>query len=174
MRKFAIGLLLGFLVAVPIAVHPQQQPERIVVGVPLQIGMPKETVISQIVERGFSPKKTEGAAEETWTVSRKDDPNEDDPVGVLVFTNARLSWASRAWASSAEPQTAKLARSFYFLLKSFEQKGNTSCTIDTVNGEGPSTDFKQLSIHCGGRTATLYVTKLKDQQPSVSLDEQIK
>jgi hypothetical protein len=171
MRNLFIGLLLGFLIAVPIA-HTQQQPESIVVGVPVQIGMAKDVAISQIAEHGLTVTQLQGS--EQWIVQQKNDQNQYDIVGALTFNNSRLSWASRTWVSNADPAAAKLARNFYFLVKSFEDHGNTSCVIDTQKQEGPDFDHDSLSVHCGRRTATLYVTKYKDQQPATSLDETIK
>src|SRR5260370_39171796 len=115
-----------------------------------------------------------GKNEYQWIWSEKNDRNEYDIMGVLTFTDSRLSWASRSWATSTDAETAKLARSFYFLLKSFEDNGKTSCVIETEKQESPDLDNKQLSIHCGKRTATLYVTAYKDQRPAASLDEMIK
>jgi hypothetical protein len=171
MPNFSIGVLFGLLIAVPVA-FTQQQPERIVIGAPLQIGMAKDTAISRIVEQGFTVNKVKD--EEMWIVSKKNDHNEYDTVGTLSFTDSHMSWASRSWATSTDAETARLARSFYFLLKSFEDHGNTSCIIETEKQESPDLDNKQLSIHCGKRTATLYVTAYKDQRPAASLDETIK
>jgi hypothetical protein len=171
-RNLAIGILLGFLVAVPIA-YTQQQPERIVIGeTPLQIGIARDSAISQIAEHGLTVNKMNGE-EEMWIVSRKNDRNEYDTLGMLTFINSRLSGASRSWASSTDPATTKLARNFYFLLKSFEDDGNTSCTIATQKQESPDFDNKQLLIHCGKRTAMLYVTAYKDQKPAATLSETI-
>jgi hypothetical protein len=107
-------------------------------------------------------------------VTQKNGHGEYDTVGTLTFTNSRLWWASRPWDSSSDPAAAKLARNFYFLLKSFEDDGNTSCTINTKSNEAADLDHKAIEIHCGKRVATLYVIAYKDQQPQATLDETIR
>jgi len=62
----------------------------------------------------------------------------------------------------------------YFLLKSFEDNGKTSCTISTETREAPELDHKSIEILCGKRVATLFVTAYKNQGPSATLDENIR
>jgi hypothetical protein len=178
MRNLLIGLLLGILLAVAVA-YTQQQPEQIHVGMTtLQIGMAKDTAISQLAEKSYHLSKgeslTKGEGEETWAVAQKNDHNEFDLIGMLTFTNGRLTWASRIWASTTDPGSAKLGRNLYFLLKSFEDSGNVACTIESETSEAPELDSKGVSIHCGKRTAKVYVVKYKEQEPATSLDETIK
>lgn len=169
MRNLLIGILLGLLIAVPVA-FTQQQPERIVIGVPLQIGMTKDVVISRIAEQGFKIEKAKD--DDMWVISKKTEGSNDyDIVGMFRATDSHISWASRSWTTSADAGATKMARSFYFLVKSFEDTGNTSCSIQTERVDSPNLDNKQLSIRCGKRTAVLYVTVSKDEMPVVSLDE---
>jgi hypothetical protein len=165
--SFLLGVLSCLLVVLPAMT---QQEERIVIGVPLQIGMSKDTAINRIAERGLTITENEGM----WLVTEKNDRNEYDVVGTLKFANSRLSWASRRWISSTDAGAAKVVRNLYFVLKSFEDQDNTSCTIGTKNVENQDTDSKALLIRCGKRTAMLAVAAYKDQRPEASLDETIK
>jgi hypothetical protein len=171
-RNLLIGVLMGLLVAGPIA-YTQQPPESIEVGgVLLQIGTPKDSVISKLAQKGLmiTPVKDSDSV----AVQAKNEHGDYDVVGMLSFTNSRLRWASRSWDYSSDPGAAKLARSFYFLLKSFEENGNTSCTISTKTQEATELDHKSIEILCGKRVATLFVTTYKNQRPSATLDENIR
>jgi hypothetical protein len=173
MRNLIFGVLLGILVAVPIAYTQQQRPESIEIGgVLLHIGMPQDSVISKIAESGLTVTHVNYST--NWVVSQKNDKNEFDALGMLAFTDSRLTWASRSWGDSADSGAAKLARSFYFLLKSFEDAGNTSCTISTHTQEAPDLDQKSTDIRCGKRAVAFYVVAYKDQRPTATLDETIK
>jgi hypothetical protein len=172
MRNLLIGLLLGLLIAVPVT-YPQQQPEQIYIGMTtLQLGMAKDRAISQLAEKSYHLSKLEGQDE--WVVDQKNDQNKFEPIGTLTFTNGPLTWASRTWASTTEPGSAKLVRSLYFLVKSFEDSGNAACTIESETREAQELDSKVVSIHCGKRTARMHSVKYKDQEPETTLDETIK
>jgi hypothetical protein len=173
MRNLFIGLLIGFLLAVPIA-YTQQQPESIEVGgVLLRLGMAQDSAISKIAEKGgLTINKVNDS--HNWLVSRKNDKGEYDAVGMLLFTESRLSWVSRSWAYSTDPGAAKIARNVYFLLKSFEDEGNTVCIVETSTNEGPDVDNRGIRIQCRRREARLFVTAYKGQATAASLDEAIK
>ncbi len=148
-----------------------QQAEQFEIGgVPLQIGMAKDTVLSRITERGLTLSKESGGS---LFVMEKNDRNEYHGTGALTFKDSRLMWASLTWDGD-DAGAAKLARSLYFLLNSFEKQGNTSCTIETTERESPELDNKSVEIHCGKRTAALYTVAYKEQRPVASLDETIK
>ena len=168
MRNFVIGILCGAVACLLVVPASTQQTDKIVVGtVPLEIGMAKEAVMSRIAEAGLNLAQGEN---ENWLVTEKN----DRILGTLNFANSRLSWASHRWTTSSDAGAAKLGRSLYFVLKSFEDQGNTSCAIETKNLENPDWDNKSIVIHCGKRTAVLAVSTLKDQRPQASLDEVIK
>jgi hypothetical protein len=174
MRNFWIGVLIGLLIAVPIA-YTQEQRERIVIAVPLEIGMEKEAVISRIAEQGFVTNKVQGAVQEkeSWVITKKNDPSGNNPVGTLMFDKSRLSWASRAWADSTDSGAVKVTRNLYFLLKSFEEHRNTSCSIETTTVDTPNMNNKEVAIHCGKRTALLNVYAMNEKEPIVTVDETI-
>lgn len=167
--SFLVGLLFCLSAAIPV---PTQQEEKIVIGAPLQIGMSKDSAISRIAERGLTVTQYEATG--MWFVTEKNDRNEYDVVGTLQFTNSRLSWASRRLTTSTDAGAAKLVRNLYFVLKAFEDQGNTACTIETKNTETPDADDKSLLIRCGKRTALLGVGTYKDQRPAATLDEAIR
>jgi hypothetical protein len=51
MRNLLLGILIGLLIAVPIA-YTQQEPQRIDVGVRVYIGEAKDVVIARIAAQG--------------------------------------------------------------------------------------------------------------------------
>ncbi len=172
MRHLLVGLFLGIFIAVSIA-NTQQQPEHIYIGTTIQIGMTKDAAISQLAEKGYHVTKPEGS--ETWFVFQKDEhSNEFEDEASLAFTNGRVTFASRRWAYTTDPGSAKLARNLYFLVKSLEESDNTACAVETKAQESPELDSKGIMIRCGKKTVQVNVAKYKEQLPETVLDEYIK
>jgi hypothetical protein len=169
MHKFCFGLLCGVLVCSLVVVPAvTQQSEQVEVGgVPLQIGMAKDAVLSRIAAKGLNV--TQQGEDETWAVDEK-----QDFVGTLKFTSSHLSLASLRWATSSDVEAAKVARKLYFVLKSFEAQSNASCAIEAKNTDNPEWNSTVVLIHCGRRTASLGVLAHKDGQPQTILDEWVK
>jgi hypothetical protein len=172
MRNVLIGLFL--ILSVGLSMANAQKAEQISIGTAMvQIGMSKDKVFSELAQRNYVLGKIEG--KEEWAVSEKNDQtNLYDVLGMIAFTNGRLSWASRSLVEVTDPGTAKLVRNLYFLVKSFEDSQNVTCKIESDSHEGPEFDGKGISIHCGKRTIKAYVSKFKEQEPQASLDETIK
>jgi hypothetical protein len=178
MKRFLLGLVLGILLAsVPLA-YTQQRSERIFVGnISLQLGTEKDADISKLAEGGFKLAKlpSSESQSESWIVEQKNEKTaEYDILGSLHFTNGRLLSASRHWAESWDTGSAKVGKNFYFLIKSFEEAGNTSCSIETQSEESPDYDSKKTLIHCGRRMVTVDVTKYKEQPEETQVTETVK
>jgi len=177
MKNLLLGTLLGILLAlVPIA-YTQQQGERIFVGTTsLQLGMEKDAVISRLAEQGYRLSRVEGPPSQgdQWLVSEKNAQAEYDLLGSIVFMKGRLSTATRYWAESWDSGSAKIARNLYFLAKSLEDSGNTTCVIETNPSESPEFDQKDIRIHCGRRTLGIDVSKYKEQREVTQLWEGVK
>lgn len=175
MNKVLIGVLLGILLmSVPRALT-QKQPERIDVGdVTLQLGMAKDAVITKLTERGYSSGKLATSSEvvENWFISRKNkETGEYDSLGSLVFENGRLSSARGNRAESWDTGSAKVGKSLYFLMKSFEDSGNTSCSVETKFQEGPEFDSRETLLHCGKRVVSIAVSRIREQHEETQLTE---
>jgi hypothetical protein len=145
MRNISIGILIGLMITAPFA-FTQQPLETIFIEAPLQIGMAKDTALSRIAEQGLTLSKA--GNQESWFIVKKNDRGEYDALGSVAFTDSRLSWASKTWATGSDAESAKLARSSYFLVKSFEDRGTKSCVIETkktrVAGFGQQAAFNSL------------------------------
>lgn len=173
MKNLLLGLVLGILLAsVPLA-YTQQEPERISVGAAsLQLGMEKNAVISKLAELGYKLNKF-GPSSEVWAVTGKDQQTDGYPdyLGNIYFKNARLSWAERVWAESRDAGSNKIGRNLYFLMKSFQDSGNTTCSIESTSHESPDHESKESVIHCGRRTIELAVNKYKERLEVTQLTE---
>jgi hypothetical protein len=174
MRNFALGITLGLLAAASIA-RTQEPAEQIQIGgTTVQIGMLKTAAISRIAEKGYQVKKVEEkGTKETWIAIEKGEHGDYNTIGELFLTDGRLTSASRTLSLVRGQEGAKLGRNLYFLVKSFEDSGDVSCTIRSGTQEAPELDHRWVSIQCGKRTATVHVTKYNEEQPSTSLDEAI-
>jgi hypothetical protein len=137
MPKFWLGVLCDILISSLVVVPgmTQQQAEQIEIGgVHFQIGMAKDTALSRITNGGLDPEEAvakSGNSEEVETIAVI---QKNDLLGLLGFTNSRLSLATRRWDSD-DTGAAQLARKFCYLLNSFEKQGSTSSTIKNYEGE---------------------------------------
>lgn len=178
MKNLLLGLVLGILLASVPRAYTQQEPERISVGTTsLQLGMEKDAVISKLAERGYKLTKLQRLenSSEGWIVSEKNEQSgEYDILATLDFSNGRLSWALREWAENWDAGSAKIGKNLYFLVKSFEESGNTACSIETKPQEAPEFESKQSLIHCGRRMITIGVSKYKEQHEETQVTETVK
>jgi hypothetical protein len=177
MKGLFLGLALGILLASTPA-YTQQESERINIGdISLRLGMEKDGVISKLAERGYRVSKLESSESqsESWIVSLKNEKADDyDILGTVDFRNGRLSWANRNWAESWDSGSAKVGKNLYFLVKSFEETGNTSCSIESKSQEAPEFDSKTTMLHCGKRMVTISVSKYKEQHEETQVVETVK
>ena len=178
MKNLLLGLLLGILVASAQRAYTQQQPERIAVGdTILQLGMQKDAVISRLAEQGYKVTKLTGPerTSDMWIASEKNDQTDEyDIVVTFDFKNERLLRVTRAWANNWDVGSAKVGKSFYFLMKSLETSGNTTCTLETKSQEGPELESKESLLHCGRRSVSIGVSKYKEQHEETQVTETVK
>jgi len=178
MKKLLLGMLLGILLVSGPLAYTQQQQEQISIGTTsLQLGMAKDAVISKLAELGYEFSKETGTkgAIESWAVTEKNrETDEYDLIGSLAFKDRRLVAAGRVWANSWDASSANVSKNLYFLFKSFQAKGDTSCQIETFSQESPEFETKNSLIHCGRRTISIVVSKYKDQNEETQLSESVK
>jgi hypothetical protein len=178
-NKVLLGMVLGiFLASVPRA-FTQRPPERINVGeVNLQLGMAKDAVISRLTEQGYESGKVvkvSNDAHESWFVSQKNkETGEYDSLGSLAFDSGRLSWVSAVRAESWDAGSSKIGKNLYFLMKSFEDSGNTSCSVETKFQEGPEFDSRETLLHCGKRVFSIAVSRIREQHEETQLTEAVR
>ncbi len=172
MRNLIFGIFIGFMVAAPLA-HTQPEPEKIVVGAPLEIGMAKDKVFSLIEQNGFSliPFANDPTR---WLVAKMNSEKDYETAGMVGFTGSRLTWALRNWADSDDKGATKIARGFYFLMKGFEEKGDTKCSLSTTTSDSPDYESKQIRILCGRRLSVIDVSKYKDRNLQVTVHEEVR
>jgi hypothetical protein len=179
MKNIVLGLVLGILLASVPRAYTQQEPERIYVGTTsVRLGMEKDVVISKFAGLGYKVSKVPPSSEgpiESWVISEKNEQTgEYDVVASLSFKNARLNWALRQWAESWDAGSAKVGKNLYFLVKSFADSGNTTCSIESIPQETPEFESKESLIHCGRRTITIAVSKYKEQREETQVTETVK
>jgi len=137
--------------------------------------MGKDAVISKLAERGY--KLTKVGAENSsdgWIVSEKNEQTgEYDTLGSITFKNGRLYWALRQWADSWDAGTSKVGKNLYFLIKTFEESGNTTCSIETKFQEGPEFESKKSLIHCGRRMIAIDVSRIREQHEETQVTETV-
>jgi hypothetical protein len=180
MKNLLLGLVFGILLASVPQAYTQQEQERIYIGATtsLQLCMEKDAVISKLAERGYTLTKvqnTENSLTENWMVREKNDQaHEYDSLGYLTFKDGHLASASRVWADNWDAGSARVGRNLYFLVKSFEESGNTACSLEAKPQEGLEFDSKASLIHCGRRTITVDANKYRDQREETQVVETVR
>ncbi|HVS89220.1 MAG TPA: hypothetical protein VHF01_13495 [Candidatus Acidoferrum sp.] len=122
MKNLLVGVCLGFLLSSLWNKHAsagqtQAEPARIWVGTELQLGMPKDSVITKVAEGGYEIKRATAIEGDYWTITKKNEKNEYDLVGTVTFRGGKLDWAEHTLYSSFDQSAAKFARNLYFALR---------------------------------------------------------
>jgi hypothetical protein len=120
--------------------------------------------------------------EESVRAAVLDDPEANRAFRLLIengFNDRMLltllcQEAMRTWAESWDAGSAKIGKNLYFLVKSFEDSGNTACSIESKPQESPDFESKEILIHCGRRMITIGVSKYKEQHEETQVSETVK
>jgi hypothetical protein len=140
--------------------------------------MAKDAVISKLTEQGYESAKVEkmsNGGHESWLVSQKNsETREYDSLGSLAFDGGRLSWVRAIRTESWDAGSTKVAKSLYFLMKAFEDSGNTSCSVETKFQEGPEFDSRETVLHCGKRVVSIAVNRIHEQREETQLTEMVR
>jgi hypothetical protein len=179
MKNLLVGLFLGFLIASVLnnhvsAAQAQRLPARIWVGADLQLGMPKEAVITKVAEAGYEITRQTAVGGDFWTVMKKNQNNEHDFIGNIIFVGGKLESAEHSLYASTDQPVAKFARSFYFAVRDLEADHNSVCTLESKNEEQAVFESKSGMLHCRNRTISVTASKLQDQDEEVELTESVK
>ncbi len=178
MKNLLVGLFLGLLIASVLnnhvsAAQAQRAPARIWVGADLQVGMPKETVITKVAEAGYEITRQTAVGGDFWTVM-KNQNSERDFIGNIIFVGGTLESAEHSLYDSTDQPAAKLARGFYFAVRDLEADHNSVCTVETKNEEQAVFESKSGMLHCRNRTISVTASKLQDQDEEAELTESVK
>lgn len=115
--------------------------------------------------------------EESYLV--KDIIDANDTVGVVTFTDRKLSWASRAWGIAKDPKAADLAGDLYSLIDQMTKERGVAASINTTHSVQHEIAVDQVRILFGNKEALITILKRKEPNgdwitQEVHLDEALK
>jgi len=162
--------LLVFSLAVSVdAQISQYLRQSIWVGMPLQLGMSRDAIISKLNER-YSVTKIESDADDDWIVTDKTNPTIWE--GHLGFRDGKLTYASRSWAQGEEDAFA-FAEALWGALTQMERDGEHSCSFDVPTVRSPIAEIHWVRFYCGAKKIEIMMTNVfngkgKEQQVSIT------
>lgn len=141
--------LITLLASLAWAQHKPERPtpgESIWLGnTELQLGLPKETVISRLAEHYKLVKvPPEG---EGWLV--ESEGTQPAMLGQVLFDKGKLVLAARDWTSGDEDSFA-IAQAFYGAFDQFAKEGKHACKVDAHTNHSQGVESGFLTFYCGG------------------------
>jgi len=97
MKVFALSVLLLVFISLPLDAFTQTTPS-INIGIDLQLGMARDTVVAKLAANYKVEKLREEG--DDWFVANKSTP--EVWIGTLGFHNGKLTYASRLWTEGGE------------------------------------------------------------------------
>jgi hypothetical protein len=180
MRTFLMGLFVGsFVASTLVAAVPQSNKQRETksVGTDLSLGMAEETVIKQLVEAGYSPRKIEPPKDalnkgitSMWLVEQTGEGNKRQTIGTVTFTSGRLHSAGKFLLPSDADQV-EFGRQLYFAMRGLEHERDAQCVIETETEEVPDFATKTARLRCGKKAIVVMLQKSQQQSETVDLSE---
>lgn len=86
-----------------------------------------------------------------------------DMIGSLFFKGGLLTGASKDWTPSDGGEFA-VGRSLYAVGRELEQRGETTCTLETGANDAPDVESRALRFHCGRRTLSIHTTRMRGSE----------
>jgi hypothetical protein len=140
-------------------------------GVNLRIGMTKDKVFNSI----GSPYKVKPIGKndlDSFIITKIDD-DKYDSIGMITFTNDKLSWISRDWGSYHN-EAHDLGEALYGVLDALIKECGETAIITSQTQRAPGMTFNTINITVGTKTIILLISSGKDAGNSVGIQETIK
>ena len=165
MRVF-VGLIVFCCVSF---LHAQEVVKLYVGAVPVQLGMPKDKVLSAIAQQGYNLTSVSNNGSR-FIVHKSNSP----PFAEIEFKNDALSYASRELAMATEADSEKLVVELHRLVAEYEASGNTKCLLGTSLEAAEGFYSRGITIQCGRRAIELRTYTVKGTDgPATQLQEHI-
>ncbi len=119
--------------------------DKIWVGMELKLGLPKDAVIGQLAE-SYTLEKN--GTVDNWFVKSKAAPF--DRLGLISFTNGKLSCATRLW-SGGEDSDFAFVNVLHGVLDQFKKEGKSVCSISTDSNRKPEYEERFIKLQCGAK-----------------------
>jgi hypothetical protein len=139
------------------------------VGMDLQLGMPRDQVITKLTA-DYSVTKLQLDGDE-WAVADKNDPTIWE--GHLGFRDGKLTYADRSWTGGTEDKYS-FAQALWGAMSQMESEGLNSCTFDVPTTRSPVAEIRYVRFYCGAKKIEITIIDVftgEAEGPSVSISE---
>jgi hypothetical protein len=123
----------------------RSKKDSIWLGTELQLGMPKDAVMSRLAEQYMLVRIGAG---DDWLVESKVRPIVS--YGEVSFANGKLSYIEKDWSSEDDGEFS-FAQSLYGLLDQFGREGRQICLMSTDTSRTPEAETRSITMSCGGK-----------------------
>lgn len=130
--------------------------EMVFGAVTVKVGMPQATVIAAL--RTHFRVEQIAAYPSNWAV-RPRSPSDDVDVGTLVFSDGRLSNATKSWGPRVQQEGVAFARGLWGALQSIGDSRVTSCVVTAGQRDQPRSEVRIAKLDCGSRTVTISIIR---------------
>jgi transposase len=150
-----------------VATQPSKQPS-IRIGMSLQLGMPRDAIITKLSEN-YNVTKFQDTGDE-WIVAGKNNP--ENWEGYLGFHGGKLTYANRSWTQGDEDKYA-FAQALQGAMSQMDSEGQHSCTFDVPTTHSPAAEIRYVRLYCGPKKIEIMLTNVfngegKGQRVSIS------
>jgi hypothetical protein len=147
MKWFAVALMfVGCVVAQTTRVSRAAPAPTINVGIDLQLGMSRDSIITQLAVN-FKVVKIQSSADD-WLVEEKDSPM--TTIGQLGFKAGRLTFASRHWTQGKEDNYA-FAQALWGAMSQMDKEAHHTCDFDVPTSRSPTSEISNVRFYCGAK-----------------------
>jgi hypothetical protein len=147
MKWFAVALMfVGCVAAQTTRASKAASTPTISVGIDLQLGMSRDTIISQLAVN-YKVVKIQ-SSEDDWLVEEKDNPI--TTIGHLGFHMGKLTYASRDWTQGEEDNYA-FAQALWGAMSQMDKEAHHTCDFDVPTSRSPTSEISNVRFYCGAK-----------------------
>jgi len=144
-------------------------PSSIWIGLPLQLGMPRDAIIARLNEN-YAVTKMKTDTGDDWIVTDKMKPNIWE--GHLGFRDRKLIYASRSWTQGDEDKYT-FAQALWGVLAQMESDAQHSCSFELPTTRSSIAEIRYVRLYCGAKRIEITITSVfsgegKGQEVSIS------
>lgn len=168
-QRYRICLLSLYLL-VGTSLSAQNDPDQILLGVPLKLGMTQQHVLAEVGKHYGVKPLTDPTQFVVFTLPNN---STDKPKweGMLTFKSGKLASVERLWAYENDDNSVALTKSLVSLMSGFVKDGKSTCVVQTLLSDSLDAQGETVFLTCGRRTLKISVAKVEGYKEDASVSE---
>jgi hypothetical protein len=164
--------LLSLFLLMGTSTWAQNDPDQILLGVPLKLGMTQEHVLAE-VGKHYGVKPLSDASQFVVFTLPNDSTDKPKWEGMLAFKNGKLASIERLWAYENDDNSVALTKSLVGVLTDFVKGGKSTCVVQTLLSDSLDAQGETVFLTCGKRTLKISVAKVQGYKEDASVSESL-